>query len=68
MISRVRKTAKTARLTRLLQSSMYVLKIANENRNQASPFARSFFPVSVPPSFVVSARMTKIPNESQKPP
>src|SRR5579884_2073527 len=36
VISRVRKTPKTATLTRVLQRSMYVLKTANAKRNQAS--------------------------------
>src|SRR4051812_8270856 len=40
VISSVRKTMNTAVLTRMLQSSMYVLKIANANRNHASPFVR----------------------------
>jgi hypothetical protein len=44
------------------------LKIANESKNHASPFARSFLPVNPPPSFVVSARTTKIPSERQNPP
>ena len=34
VISRVRKTAKTAWFTRALHSNMYVLKIANATRNQ----------------------------------
>src|SRR5438874_9707351 len=38
VISRVRKTPNTAMLTRLLQRSMYVLKIANASRNHASAF------------------------------
>ena len=40
--SSVRKTPNTAVFTRMLPSSMYVLKIANENRNHAAAFERSF--------------------------
>src|SRR5205823_512114 len=40
VISSVRNTRNTAPLTRMLQSSMYVLKIANASRNQASAFVR----------------------------
>jgi hypothetical protein len=46
---------------------MYVLKIANESRNQASPLS-VFAPATAEPSLVVSARITKTPSESQNPP
>ena len=54
-------------LTRVLPMSMYVLKIAKAMRNQASEFRTSA--VARPaPSFVVSARTTKMPRDIQKPP
>jgi hypothetical protein len=68
VISSVRKTAKTAPFTRVLQKSMYVLKIANENKNHASPFAAGVLPVSAVPSFVLSKNTTVIPSASQNPP
>src|SRR5690242_9806162 len=68
VISSVRKTRNTARLTRMLCSSMYVLKIANAIRNHASAFVR-FEPASPPANvFETSARTTTEPRPSQKPP
>src|SRR5437763_7989583 len=66
--SSVRKTRKTATLTCVDQSSMYVLKIANASRNQASAFGR-FAPLSeLLKLFDTSASTTKMPSDIQKPP
>src|SRR6185312_6419364 len=66
--SSVAKTTNTATLTRVDHISMYVLKIANASRNQASAFGR-FAPASAPPKlFEVTARTTKMPSDIQKPP
>src|SRR5581483_5408536 len=68
VISSVRNTRNTAPLTRMLQSSMYVLKIANASRNHASAFVR-FAPATAEANvFETSASTTKIPRLSQKPP
>src|SRR5690242_18773545 len=68
VISSVRKTRKTAMLTRRLQKSMYVLKIANANRNHASPLVR-FEPASAAANvFERSASTTMEPRAIQKPP
>jgi hypothetical protein len=66
--SRVRKTRKTATLTCVDQSSMYVLKIANASRYHATAFGR-FAPSSAPPKlFETTASTTKMPSDIQKPP
>src|SRR5439155_12134510 len=66
--SSVRKTRKTATLTCVDHSSMYVLKIANASRNQAIAFGR-FAPVSeLANVFETSASTTKTPRDIQKPP
>src|ERR671936_1625009 len=64
VISSVRKTASTAPLTRRLQKSMYVLKIANENKNHPSALERSLTCAASWPLKVA----TKKPSASQKPP
>ena len=66
--SRVAKTPKTARLTRVLHMSMYVLKIANATRNHAIALGR-FGPVSPAANvFETEASRTMIPSDIQKPP
>src|SRR5215468_10653803 len=64
----VSKTPKTAMLTRTLQRSMYVLKIANATTNQPAAFVR-LVPASCAPKVFESAesRITE-PSDSQKPP
>ena len=58
---------KTAMFTRSADSIMYVLKIANESRNHASPLLMSTG-VRPAPIFVVSISTTVIPSPSQNPP
>ena len=63
MISSVRKTTKTATFTRMLQRSMYVLKIANATRNHASAFVQRSRPRAPPRrSSRRPARTTKMPS------
>src|SRR5206468_4055652 len=68
VISSVRKTMKTAPLTRVDQSSMYVLKIANATRNHATAFGRFAPARAAAKLFESTARVTKIPSDIQKPP
>ena len=60
----------TATLTRVLQRSMYVLKIANASRNHATAFGTLLgFAVSAVAKFFESTmNATKMPSESQNPP
>src|SRR4051795_12398927 len=68
VISSVRKTRKTATLTRELQKSMYVLKMANASRNHASPLKSCVPSTAFATLFEIRTSVTKKPSAIQKPP
>src|SRR4051812_2399078 len=68
VISSVRNTRNVAAFTRMLQSSMYVLKIAKATRNHASELSRFGPATAFSNVFDTDASTTKMPSDIQKPP